>query len=298
MNFTHFIEFLREMLFPGGIGGKGGLNFYPNYLMPYAETLAISLVILLVGVQVVTYFANPSKDMDPYILIKPILIMTAMALYEDLVGLLLDRPAQLLTGITEEAAMKVTGAASIESFEKFFMDSLNSMKGTPDLWDILAWHPVLEVLHILLSLALLMVSLYIMIRQILSIAIYYILGIFVLPFSLIPGNQEILKRWFFGFLAVLLWLPILRIFQTIIIIIDFKGYNLGHGDFNPTAALASLTLQICGFFFILMTPKYANMLVSGSGDSDGNGWLMAIGRETYYRGLGGIGRSRSQRMGK
>jgi hypothetical protein len=247
-----------------------------------------------VGVQVATYFANPSKEMDPYILIKPILVMAAMYLYNPLVGLLLDKPVTLITDITEQAAIEISNTDSTETFEKFFLDQLTSMKSGTDTWDILSWNPILEILHILVSILALTVSLYIMIRQVFLIGVYYILGIFVLPFSLIPSNQEILKRWFFGFLAVFLWIPILRILQTIIILVDVQAFNENGGD--EVSALASLVLQVCGVFFILMTPKFANMLVSGSGDSDGNGWLMFIGREFYYRRLGGLGGGIKNRM--
>jgi hypothetical protein len=109
------------------------------------------------------------------------------------------------------------------------------------------------------------------------------LGVLILPFSLIPGNEEILKRWFFGFLAVLLWMPILRIIQTMMILIytvDTKGM---------VQPLISVALQIVMIIFILQVPKYANLLVSGSGDSDTNGWLFFTGREIYYRKLGGMG---------
>lgn len=278
------MTYFFERLFPDGMNGEKGLNALIDLLFEPISKLTVFLVIIWVCIQVLTYFANPNKDMDPYILVRPILIMAAIFFYKDLVYMLLQQPTDFLTEIIEEGGREIVEVDTTQNFDRYFMAHLVATDFIKEgVSHIISGNPIIEFLHIILSLALLAASFYIMIRQVLSIALYHIIGIIALPLSLIPGNQEILKKWFFGFLSVLLWMPILRILQTIILTINAQEYE-GENRFIPTDdGLVWLALQVGMLFFILATPKYANMLVSGSGDSDSSGYLFAFFRETYYR---------------
>ncbi|UOB18431.1 hypothetical protein [Abyssalbus ytuae] len=280
-----------------------GLTQFVNEISHFAGLFAAIFMIILIGVKVVTYFVNPSSNMDPYILVKPILIIIALVLYNTLVDILLFKPTGFVEEVIETAACKVTGNPNIGEFKKLFAKCMTPAQHFDEgesvgesIWDLLSANPILELIHLLIYIIAGMVAAYIMLRQVVLKGVYLVLGILVIPFSLIPGNEEILKRWFFGFLAVLLWVPVLRILQTIMILINFA-------DTDGWGPWIAVVLQVCMIFFVLQVPKYANFLVSGSGDNDTSDWLTFIGREAYYRyfpsmkigGGGSTGRERNRR---
>jgi hypothetical protein len=277
--------------------GASGLGAYVSYLVQYSYILAAILMIIFVGTKIAAYFANPTKEIDPYILVKPILILMILALYQPLINLLLFKPTDIIIDITEDAAIHVTDANNKEEFSTLFYNAITNVPQSgneedPDFsfYDILAFSYVFEILHFLIYIIAATVTAYITVRQFLLKAFYFVLGVLVLPLSLIPGNDEILKKWFFGFLSVLLWIPVLRVVQTIMIILHTVDTNSDGGSI--VEVMFPVVLQIVMIFFILSVPKYANLLVSGSGDSDSNGWLVFIGREIYYKRTGmGVGKS-------
>jgi hypothetical protein len=277
--------------------GGSGISALVSYIVQYSYILAAILMVLLVGSRIAAYFANPTKEIDPYLLVKPILVLAALSLYQPLVDLLLFTPTDIITDITEDAALHVTNADSQDSFSQIYWDSTmvvpqeDSNGDTKGIFEIMAYAVVFEWLHFLIYLVSGGVAAYIMLRQLMLKVFYFVLGIFVLPFSLIPGNEEILKRWFFGFLSVLLWIPILRIIQTIIILVHKVDYEESFSGPGILEALLNVILKIVLIFFILSVPKYANLLVSGSGDNDSNGWFVFIGREAYYKARSSSGKS-------
>jgi len=282
MDIFEALNILNDFIL-GGDSSVSGVNGFVSSLIPYCYILATIIMIILVGTKVISYFMNPSGTMDPYILVKPILIIVALSLYQPLVELLLVKPVNLITKIVESAAVRAVNAPGLDDFLRLVdsrlvavQDVVQGDAGIPSIYDILQLSTILEVIHLLIQLVALVVNGYLLLRQILLKAIYLIIGVLVLPLSLAPGNLEVLKKWFFGFLSVLLWIPILRIFQTVIVLIDQAPVT---GFAQP---LYSVVLQIVMILFLLQVPKYANFLVSGSGDSDGNGYLMAAGRELYY----------------
>ncbi len=301
MNFFDALNIFNDYIL-GGDANIAGIYGYVDYVIPYAYALAAILMVILVGSKVITYFLNPSGNMDPYILVKPILVLVGLSLYEPLVELLLFKPVDLVTGITEAAAVHAINAPDLDYFLRLVnsrlvavQDVVTGNAGIPSIYDILQLSTILEIIHLLIQLVALVITGYILLRQLILKAIYFILGVFVLPLSLVPGNLEILKRWFFGFLSVLLWMPILRIFQTVIALIDQAPVE---GFAQP---LYSVVLQIVMIMFLIQVPKYANFLVSGNGDNDGNGYFQAAARELYYNkispkmwGKGGSGGSSSR----
>jgi hypothetical protein len=279
--------------------GNSGLSAYVSYIIQYSYILAAILMVLLVGSKIAAYFGNPTKEIDPYILIKPILVLAALSLYQPLVDFLLFKPTDIIIEIAEDAAIHATNSNSQESFNKIFWDTTmilpqgNEEGDSASIWEIVGYSVFFEILHFLIFLLSAGVAAYIMVRQLLLKVFYFVLGVLVLPLSLIPGNEEILKKWFFGFLAILLWIPLLRIIQTIMILIHQVGVEEYVSGGGLQQVLIGVILKIVMIFFILSVPKYANILVSGSGDNDSNGWLVFIGREAYYKARAGSGKSSS-----
>ncbi|OEK07362.1 hypothetical protein A8C32_18165 [Flavivirga aquatica] len=285
MDILDAIDKINDSIFEGVGSGIGGVSGFVNHVIPYCSLLATIIMIILVGTKVINYFMNPSGNMDPFILVKPILVLAAIVLYQPLVELLLVKPVNLVTDITESAAMQTVNITSMDNFLDIVDAQLSNVQdaatggnGTVSIYDILQLSTFLEIIHLLIQFVALVVTGYILLRQVLLKAIYFILGVFVLPLSLIPSNFEILKNWFFGFLSVLLWIPILRIFQTLIVLIHQAPIDGGF-----TQPLYSVVLQVVMILFLIQVPKYANFLVNGSGDNDGNGYLFWTGREIYQK---------------
>ncbi|GAA4277184.1 hypothetical protein [Aquimarina mytili] len=294
MDLIDAIETFQRAVFSGELGASNllGLNDYVDYIIGYAYGLASIIMVVLVGSKVIVYFVNPSGNMDPYILVKPILILIGLALYQPLVENLLVRPTNIIGDITTEAGMFVTSSGNINAFEDSYNSSITNIQDTstnPDgssgdgIYDILQVNPILEIIHLLIYFIASVVAGYVMLRQLIYKGIYFVLGVFALPLALIPGNQEVLKKWFFGFLSVLLWLPILTILKTILILIH---NNTGSGF---TQILLSVCLQVVMIIAVLRVPKYANILVSAGSDSGSRltaGFITAPIREAYYQRAG------------
>lgn len=266
-----------------GNGTISALNGYIEYITKPCLLLAGILMLILVSTKVFTYFTNPSSNMDPYVLVKPILILAALTFYQPLVELLLFEPAALVTRIVDGAGLSATNSPSINNFEDLVQTAITKVSepdgnsGDFSVYDFLQVSIIFEILHLFIQIVSLVVVGYMMMRQVIMKAIYFIIGAFVLPLSLVPGNFEILKKWFLGFLAVLLWIPILRIFQTIILLIH-KAPTQAIGQ-----SLFELVLQIIMIVFILQVPKYANFLVSaGSETGEGLGSVLSAGQSMYY----------------
>ncbi|WP_271781973.1 hypothetical protein [Aquimarina algiphila] len=288
MELTKIIEVFDKFIFYGG-DNVLGLNAYVDYVIRYSYILASILMIILVGSKVFSYFMNPSGNLDPYVLVKPVLILVALALYKPLVEILLVKPTNIILDITDAAALHITNTSSLDAFFRIFINSITFIQtggfdsnGNPivGVYDILQISTVLEVLHLLIHFVSLAVAAYIIIRQLILKAIYFMLGTLVLPLSLIPGNFKILQKWFFSFFALLLWIPLLRMIQTIIILIHTAPVT---GWAQP---LFSIVLQIVMIFYILNVPKYANLLVSEAGEADGGGYLNTAVREMWYKRSG------------
>lgn len=253
---------------------------YVGQMIGYAQIIASIFMAILVGSKVMSYFANPGGNFDPYVLVRPILILAALVLYQPLIDFLLIEPVNLITGITEQGALSVTGAIDSQNFEEYFENAITNIEDTSvnddgsqgdGVYDFLQLNSGLEFLHLIIFFVARVVAAYILLRQLIYKGIYLVLGIFVLPFSLIPGNSDVVKKWFFGFLAVLLWLPVLKILQTIIILIgQSAGIGQPGGSMFSNAAdiLVSIALQVLMVIAVFRTPNYANFMVtagSGSG---------------------------------
>ncbi len=253
-----YIQNIHDSLFPE-------IYRYVEAMSGFSQLLAVIFMIIWIGVKVMSYSANLSGNLDPYILIRPILILVAILFYEPLIDLLLEQPVDIVAGIARDGANSVLGSSgSFGVAEKWdsFTSGVSEDFDANQVWEVLQLDSGLEFIHLLIFLAARAIVGYILLRQLVFKGIYLILGVFVLPFSLIPGNQDILKKWFFGFLAVLLWIPVLTIVQTILLLIGEITKNANFGD-----ALFLIALQIMTVIAILRVPRYANFLVAAGSES-------------------------------
>ncbi len=242
-------------------------DLFINESKPYILLITVTFTFIFIGYKVMKSMADPDEKIGRDTLLRPVLTLMAVTLYIPLVKLFLFDTVNILTDIIKQGAYRVTGR-SPAAFDQAFQRAITHVQGTGadgnGVYDILQINPFLELFHIIIYFIASVVDGYMLLRQLLMIFIYYVLGIFVLPFSLVISNERVLKSWFFGFLSVLLWEPILTIMKVIIILLPVESTEF-------TNVLLSVAFQIIMILMILKVPQFANLLVDPeSGNRFGN----------------------------
>ncbi len=249
-------------------GGGGTLINVINNLETTSFALAVAISIIYVGYKVMLYFSDINSKLDPFVLIRPLLVYAAINLYSDLVDLLILRPMGFVDEMIIDAMSPLGTPGVIDTAYDVGMQFVfPGLPGIPGVYDIVAINPLLEVLHLIIYFAASAVGFYILLRQVVIASIYYVIGLLALPLSLVVGNQSVVGSWFFGFISIMLWEPILRIMKGIVVALQVPSVNF-------TSGIISIALQIVLILTILQIPNYANSLVStgselgkGIGDS-------------------------------
>ena len=222
-------------------------------LQYYLSTIAGVLVLIFVVYKVILYMVNPEKGLDPYILVRPCLILAGIVLYNPLVETFMITPMKLLADIVKESVLNLSGIDAT-GFDGRFN---SSMTRTDDrLYDVLQINPIMELLHLLIYFVGSFVAAYMLIKQSLSIAIYYIMGYFSVTFSLIPGNERSFMNWSLSFLAILLWEPFILILKYLIILTRIETVDF-------TSFFVVVAVQITSIFLFLKIPRFCEFLING-----------------------------------
>jgi hypothetical protein len=219
----------------------------------YLSTLTGILVLIFIVYKVTLYMINPEKGLDPYILIRPCLILAGVVLYNPLVELFLLTPMNILGEIIRESILNLSGIDAT-GFDGRFN---SSMTRTDDrLYDVLQINPFMELIHLLIYFVGSFIATYMLIKQALSIAIYYIMGYFSIIFSLVPGNEKSFTNWSLSFLAILLWEPFIYILKYLVILTKIETVSF-------TSFFVILAVQISSIFLFLKVPKFCEFLING-----------------------------------
>jgi hypothetical protein len=225
------------------------IDVFHNYL----STLTGILVLIFIVYKVTLYMINPEKGLDPYILIRPCLILAGVVLYNPLVDLFLITPMSILGEIIRESILNLSGIDAT-GFDGRFN---SSMTRTDDrLYDVLQINPFMELIHLLIYFVGSFIATYMLIKQALSIAIYYIMGYFSIIFSLVPGNEKSFTNWSLSFLAILLWEPFIYILKYLVILTKIETVSF-------TSFFVILAVQISSIFLFLKVPKFCEFLING-----------------------------------
>jgi len=224
-----------------------------NDFHTYLSTLAGVLVLIFVVYKVALYMVNPEKGLDPYIVVRPCLILAGIVLYNPLVEYFLITPMNILTDIVKDSIHNLTGI-NATGFDARFN---SSMARTDDrLYDVLQINPIMELFHLLIYFVGGFVGSYMLIKQALTLAVYYIMGYFSIVFSLIPGNENSFKNWSLSFLAILLWEPFILILKYLIILtrIDTNGFS---------SFFVIVGVQLSAIFLFFKIPRFCEFLING-----------------------------------
>lgn len=219
----------------------------------YLSTFAGILVLIFVVYKVVLNMTNPEKGLDPYVIIRPCLILAGLILYNPLVDLFMLTPMKILTDVIKQSILDLSGL-DITGFDGRFN---SSMTRTDDrLYDVLQVNSFMELLHLLVYFVGSFVATYMLIKQSLTLAIYYIMGYFSVMFSLIPGNEKSFMNWSLSFLAILLWEPFIFLLKYLIILTKIDA-----DDF--TSFFVVVAVQITSIFLFFKIPRFCEFLING-----------------------------------
>lgn len=219
----------------------------------YLSTIAGVLVLIFVVYKVIVYMVNPEKGLDPYILVRPCLILAGIVLYSPIVETFMISPMKLLGDIVKGSVLNLSGVDAT-GFDGRYN---SSMTRTDDrLYDILQINPFMEILHLLIYFVGSFVAAYMLIKQALSVAIYYIMGYFSIVFSLIPGNERSFMNWSLSFLAILLWEPFIIILKYLIILTKIESENY-------SSFFVIVAVQVSSIFLFFKIPRFCEFIING-----------------------------------
>lgn len=219
----------------------------------YLSTFAGILVLIFVVYKVVLNMVNPEKGLDPYVVVRPCLILAGLVLYNPLVEFFMLTPMKLLADIIKQSILDLSGH-NIDSFDLKYGQSM--AKTDDRLYDVLQINPFMELFHLLIYFVGSFIATYMLIKQALTIAIYYVMGYFSVMFSLIPGNEKSFTNWALSFLAILLWEPFIYILKYLVILT-----KIDTGTF--TSFFVTVAVQISAIFLFFKVPRFCEFLING-----------------------------------
>lgn len=210
------------------------------------------LLLIHIASKILHYYSNLDKGLDPLVIIRPCITLVIIVLYGPLVDLVLVKPARFLNQLVIDTILNVSGG-DITAFNASFFDTMRTVDN--NIFNVLQLNPILELIHLVLYFIAGFIANYMLLRQVINIAIYHILGYFAVLFSLIPGNENSLKTWLFTYLAILLWAPFIFIIKFLAILtrIDSTSFS---------SFLAVIAIQISLIYLFTKVPAFCETLVS------------------------------------
>ena len=290
-------EFFFDFLTNLNTSTKSSIDTLVKELVYFSKLIAGGITLIYISYKVIVAFIKPSQPIDPQTLVRPCLILAALVLYQPLISLLIDQPEEFLIGTVNESLNNVGGVIGANKSDRLVdaSEALTKIQDTDSnggdgIYDILAVFPILEMLHFIIYLASSLVIFYMILKQFVLKTIYYVLGVFVLTFSLIPSNESALSKWFLGYLSVILWIPIMDILLGLISLTQHSidAFQVNGEVFTYSFPIITLAVQIFYVFAILKVPTYANFIVGGSGSPAGAG-LKTLKSFAMDKALGGLG---------
>lgn len=229
------------------------INLFLGVLHSQMAIITATLFIIYVVYKVLNYFANIDKGLDPYTLVRPCIILACVVLYKPLVEIVLIVPVKLIGDVIIDTILQVYGG-DITQFNDKFVSGMHRV--SDDTFTVLQVNPILELFHLVLYFVGGFIANYMLIRQLVTLGVYHILGYFSMIFSLIPGNENSIKNWILTYIAVLLWRPVIYMIKylTILTNIDSESFS---------SFLTIIAIQISIVFMIFKVPKFCEFLVNG-----------------------------------
>lgn len=228
------------------------INSFLSILHKNITPLIGALVVIYIASKVYQYYSNLDKGLDPLVVIRPCIILALIVLYEPIVNFFLIKPTRLLNDLIVDTILQVSGG-NITAFNSKFSNIM--VANDPNIFNALQINPMLEFLHLIIYFVAGFVANYMLLRQVINLAIYHILGYFSIIFSLIPGNENALKTWILTYLSILLWAPFIFIIKYLAILTQIDATNF-------KSFLAIVAVQVSLIFLFTKVPAFCETLVN------------------------------------
>ena len=270
------------------------------------QILAGIIFILVIAIGVFKLFLNPGKTVISQILLRPILILVCLVLYYDLVNLLVYDPIEVIVQSVYPEYDQMSSEL-VKGYSNMLMALNHAAEDTgrnTGFTSKMLGNLLIKALFNLILFVLKAVIAYVYFLGTCMASLYFAIGPLAIVLSLVPGNKIVLQKWFFGFYSYLLWQPVIVLImmvsvasfsiiqENIVVSAPASGPSVGRIIFTVVSpllslltwdwggsimtSLFSLTLSVGLIFFLLMTPKIANILV-GQVSEAAQGMISNIG---------------------
>ncbi len=256
------------------IGGGDGFKaeFFQDVSAGCA-TLAAAISCFVISVKIIEVWLDiGSSKTFAKALIRPLLTIAALIFIQDhevFEFIATDFINVLVKGIVNEGAQAVIqpGDNQWELIGRgltndFFGNDSNSTNSADVRKDYMYSNWFFEFLFLILDIVLVCVMAYLEVKQMILELIYGSMAPFILVLALLPGNEKTLEKWFFQYLSVLLWVPIMTIIRMISSVLPAMRVS----DLDIIFLLAAKLVILFAMFKIHI---YAGMLVTKGSDIKG-----------------------------
>ncbi len=294
-----YIQSYETILDTAGGGLPAMVASYNTYVLPLAAAIG-AVYIMIQGIKIV---ADPGAGkVDFNTLVKPILILAVLVLYNDIMGIM-DDLFDILTSIYEIPPSQLDNTTTT-------MGETQDTGG-PDgggIYDIVQINPFFEFIHMVVFFFASAVGFFMLCRQLVAIKMLYLIGPLALTFSMVPGNFGTLQKWWASYMSVSLWKPIYYIMMALL---EHVSSLNGTSGFAIEDILFTFAFQLVMVWTVLEIPEYAYFLVSSDAPYRGGqavekvyGQGAAVGANALNYGkkaatgvLGGIGNVGARAVG-
>ncbi|MDB9836025.1 hypothetical protein OAC51_03880 [Flavobacteriaceae bacterium] len=228
------------------------INLFLRVLHGRMAPIIAVLVLIYIASKVLSYFSNLEKGLDPWVIVKPCVILAIIILYGPLIDFVLIKPTTFINRIVQHSIIDVSGG-DITAFKSNFRSAMSATD--TNTFTALQINETLEFVHLIIYFIASFIANYMLLRQVINLAIYHVFGYFSLMFSLIPGNENSFKTWVLSYLAILLWAPFIFLIKYLAILT-----KIGVESFQSFVAVVAIQISLIFLFF--KVPAFCEGLVN------------------------------------
>ena len=253
---------------------------YLDYILDYLALFMSILIMAVIIMDICTKFVKLVDDEEQRfidVLPRPIIVLLSLLFYKQLVTMLIVTPADFFYEITKVGVEAVERNSYGEHVRDVVQEML-SWSGSNQNSDFAEnkEQGYVGLIATIVQFFALCCGAFVVFRSIVAANVMYMMGPFILVLSLIPGNQVVIKKFWMGYLGILLWPSLVMIVFAVITILPYyynKTFTTGNGT-SPGEFLSyvwGLVLQIIGIYSIFAVVDYSRSLVYIASSAAGNG---------------------------
>lgn len=232
-----------------------------------------ALFVVGVGMKVMGSWLNLSQALYSQMLLRPVLILASIPLYNVLVDLVLITPTNAIADIMQAVgnAVPINSGGAPNNSNDYISNTCDPTVDAGDFFRLFFTQGIFEMLHLFFCLFSSAIVLIMTFRLLISSAVFHVIGPIAISMSLYPGNEGNISKWFYGYMSVLLWYPLIVIHVALLAYTKASlGPSYGKGDSNQFIDFgAFIIIDILIVYAIFQIPKMSAYIVSGHAAAEG-----------------------------